>query len=512
MAPLLLGLDVGTSAVKAGVFTDSGRLLGLGRAGHAVQSPAPGWTQCKPQDWWHGVVAALHAACAAASVRPDELAAVGLGTLFPCVVPLDAAGRALHPAILYSDLRSTRQVHAVERAVGRRLYERMTGNRLVPGTCAATSLMWLRDERTDAYRRAHTLGFANTFVTARLTGRFFTDPSHAAISGLTDIRDPWRWSDDLCALLRVDVARLPPILGSGEAAGAVTRKAADATGLRPGTPVACGAGDVPAGVLGAGGHSADTLIYIAGTTDCTALPTRRPAEEPRCANSAYVPREAWLSIGTTTSSGAAAAWAAREVSGLALEEMTSLADSAAPGAGGVVFLPYLQGERTPVWDPLARGALLGLTSSTTRADIARAIFEGVAFALRQLVECADAIAPAPLRHIRAVGGPTANAFLNQLKADVLARPLGVAALQETGALGAALLGGMAAGVYGSFGEAVACAEALVDVHTFEPDPARTAAYAEVYRVYADAYAATRDLTHRLAALPHRTPSWLDRSI
>jgi len=503
MAQLLLGLDVGTSAVKAGVFQPDGRLLGLGRASHGVQTPSPGWAQCDPEHWWRGIIKALRQACAEASVRPDELAAVGVGALFPCVLLLDEDARALHPAILYSDLRSLPQVDAIAQAVGRREYQDTIGNNLVPGTCAATSMSWLRDERPDSYAKAHAIGLANTFVTARLTGRFCTDPSHVAVSGLADIRDPWRWSEALCDRLGVDTRRLPRITGAAEVGGSVTSGAAEQTGLAPGAAVVCGGGDVLTSTVGAGGLSADTVTYIAGSTDCTALPSPRPAGGLRWCNSAYVPRGTWLGIGTTTSSGAALDWCARTLLGeqgtRGVRAMTRLAASARPGAGGVLFLPYLQGERTPVWDPRARGLFVGLSSATTRADLARAVFEGTAFALRQLMECADEVSGAPVRQIRAVGGGTANALWNQVKADALGMPLNVLDFQETGVLGAALLAGVGAGVYGSFEEAVAVAQSVGGARTFAPDPSRAALYEGLFAVYADLYPATREAMHRLAA-------------
>ncbi len=503
MAELLLGIDVGTSAVKAGLFDAEGPLFGLGRTAHAVSAPRPTWAECDPELWWRGILKSLAEACRQADVGPQDVAAVGMGVLFPVVVPLDRNARALHPAILYSDQRSLNQVRAIEDAIGRKRYEGMIGNNLVPGTCAVTSMAWLRDEKPEAYSKAATLASGNTFVAARLTGEFCADPSMVGLSGLVDISDPWRWSADLCEQVGIDADRLPRIAGAAEVIGGVSQAAARETGLRPGTPVVCGAGDVIVSAVGAGALSPDTLVYIAGSTDSVAMPVRQPTSGRRWACTGYVPRDTWLGIGANTSSGVSVEWFAREVldrtGDAGLREMTQLAATSPPGSNRLLFLPYLQGERTPVWDPLARGMFVGLTSATTRADMARAVFEGTSFALRQLVDCAEDAAGQAPREIRAVGGGTNNDLWNQIKADVLQRPLQVLGFQETGALGGALLAGLGAGLYASFEEAVTVARSVGGTRTVEPDPMVAGLYDELFNLYERLYPQTQQIAHGLAA-------------
>jgi len=502
MGEVLLGLDIGTSGVKAGVAEPGGRMLGLGRAAHENDSPHESWVQCDPERWWQGAVASLRQACSQAGVPPGDVRAVGVSVLFPCVVPLDAAARPLHPALLYCDRRSGAEAEAIARLVGRAEYEALIGNTLVPGTCAATSLLWLRDHEPSAWRQAHTFGFANTAITARLTGEFCTDPTHVALSGLADIRDPWRWNEGLCERLGVDVSRLPRVAGAAEVIGTVTRDAAAETGLRPGTPVVCGCGDVPASALGAGAADPSTVIYVAGSTDCVAVPTLAPTADRRWVNSAYVPRGMWLPIGTTTSSGVSVEWFVRELLGQSgdagLLRMTELAGQAPLGSHGLLFLPYLQGERTPIWDPRARGSFFGLSAATTRADLARSVLEGTAFALRQVVESLESVVGSPVAELRAVGGGTKNALWNQIKADVLRKRLAVLEFQETSALGAALLAALGVGLHESFAGAAGAARSCNRAHAVEPDAARAAAYDELYAHFARLYPATREIAHGLS--------------
>jgi len=499
---MLLGVDIGTSAVKAGVFDLEGHLLGLGRSTCEMDAPQPGWAQCDPELWWNGLVESLAGACAAAGITPDQVNAVGVGVLFPAVMPLDREGRALAPAILYCDQRSLAQVRAIENAVPLEEYQATIGNVLMPGTCAVTSIAWLRDEKPEAYGDAATIGWANTFVVGRLTGEFFTDPSMASLSGLVDISDPWEWSGELCERLNIDRERLPRIGGSGDVVGTVNGPAAEKTGLKPGTPVVCGAGDVSIAAVGAGALSTGSVMYMAGSTDCVASPWSEPTSDRRWMNAGYVPRGMWLGVGSMTSTGVSVEWFAREVLGSAgsegMEQMTRLATSSAPGGGGLVFLPYLQGERTPIWDPMARGMFVGLTPSTTRAHLARAVFEGTAFGLRHVLESLEGIAGSAVGRIRAFGGCTRNALWNQVKADVLQKELTVLDFQETGTLGAALLAGMGAGHYKSFDEAIAVAKSVAGGHAVSPDSSHAGIYDELFDVYTQCYPATRDVVHALS--------------
>jgi xylulokinase len=501
MTRLLAGVDAGTSGVKVGLFEPDGRLVGLGRSSHQIEIPRPGWTQCDPELWWRGFLSAFRQACAEGRVGPDAIGALGLSVLYPTVVPLDAQGRALYPAVLYSDRRSLDQVREIERRIPPQEYLSLIGNPLMTGTCAVTSMAWLRDERPREYGAARALGFANTFFIARLTGEFFTDPTNAALSGLVDIRDPWRWSERLCEELDIARERLPKIAGSAQVVGTVRGAAAAETGLRMGTPVVAGSGDVVASAVGAGARLGGAVVYIAGSTDCVAAPMSRPSTDTAWFNCAYVDRGTWLAIGATTSSGVSVTWFTSEFldqgEGEGLVSMIELASSSPPGCNGLIYVPYLQGERTPVWDSLARGVFIGLTASTTRHDLARAVFEGTAFSLRQVIERVDNVVQGPVGEIRAVGGGTKNGLWNQIKADVLKKRLHVLEFQETGTLGAALLAGIGCGVYGSFEEATRVPEGLLNARVVEPDPARAALYDELFDLYSQIYPQTRDIMHGL---------------
>jgi len=505
MAGLLAGIDIGTSGVKAGVFSADGALVGLGRAPHSVKSPRPGWAETDLAEWWRGVIAALRGACEAGGVSAGDIAGAALSVLYPAIAPLDADGNALAPSILYCDGRSLAQVDAITGEFGREEYESITGNRLVPGTCAATSMRWLRDERVDVYERAAVLASANTYVVARLVGvddGFVTCPSNAALSGLAEIADPWAWSEKLCGRVGISPDKLPRIALPDEVVGHVSREAAEETGLAPDTPVVIGCGDAIAGAFGAGARAGGPAVYVAGSSDCLSVPAPSPKLGTGWVNSAWVERGVWAATGTTTSSGVSVEWFAREVLGGgegAAERMAELAAASPPGANGLLYAPYLQGERTPIWDPLARGAFVGLTSATTRADLARAVLEGTAFALRQAASRLDEVAGRHVEEIRAVGGPTQNAVWNRIKVDVLGRPLSILRFQETGVLGVALLAGIGAGVYGSINDA-ATVTASLEADTVEPDHAKAEIYDDLFALYEDIHPSAKGITHGLGRL------------
>ena len=502
----LLGIDVGTSCVKAGIFNLEGKLIGLGQSSkYNVYSPAPGWSQSDPDSWWEALIASIHDAYFKAEILSTDVIAAGLSTFYPAVMPLDRNANPTHPAILYSDQRSLKQVNAIYGKISQEEYQEITGNVLVPGNCAVTSMSWLRDEKPDIYKSAKVLGFANTFVTSKLTGGFYTDPTNAAVSGLADINRPWEWSEQLCEICSIDIERLPEIKRSDEIIGSISRAASEITGLKTGTPVICGCGDAVASPFGAGALSEGSIVYTAGTTDCVTVPLSKPTKDRRLVNTAYVHHNSWCAIGTTTSSGASIEWFKKEfyrpefthTKQNIYEYMAEIAESCKAGCNGLLYIPYLQGERTPIWDPLARGMFIGLKSSTSFGELTRSVFEGTSFSLRNVIECIEGVIPTPVKEIRAVGGCTKNGLWNQIKADVLSKPIDVLQYQETGSLGAALLAGIGTGMYKSHEEASLVARNVIDVKRVNPNPLHRDIYDDLFSIFKEVYPNIKESIHQL---------------
>ena len=504
----LLGIDLGTSGVKVGIYSGSGRLLGFGRASsYTFYSPKPGWAQSDPEKWWHAIACAIRMACLDSGVAGHDIGAVGVSVFFPTVIPMDSNGEALYPGILYNDQRSLAQVDAIEQAVSREEYQDIIGNVLVPGTCAVTSMAWLRDEEPGIYSRAAVLGFANTYVNCKLTGEMFTDPVTVSISGLVDINHPWRWSEPLCEKLSIAAERLPKVAGAADVIGTVARSAASETGLKVGTPVVCGCGDAAASAVGAGAVREGTVVDVAGTTDCVTMPLSKPTKDRRWINCAFICKGTWFGIGSATSSGISVEWferefapAGRSQAGSKKVPISQIASAGESGNSRLIYLPYLQGERTPVWDPRARGLFVGLSVSTTLSDMALAVLEGTAFAFRDIIDCLQKITKRTISEIRVVGGGTRNELWMQTKADVLGRALDLIEFQETGSLGAALLAGLGAGVYRSLDEAAGVVRETLGVRRIEPNLSKIAPYSRLFAIYKKLYPQTVEIMHSLSNL------------
>jgi xylulokinase len=411
---------------------------------------------------------------------------------------MDRSGNALMPAILYCDRRSGKEAADLLECVGgAQAFADLTGNRLAPGTCSVTSLAWVREHCPGVYAEAACFGHLSTLVLHWLTGEWVLDPSDAGLSGLVELASPLEYSGCLCEAFAVPEERLPPIRPSDSPAGRVTVEGGLWSGFEPGTPVCVGGGDAPCAMVG-GGVPADgrTLFYVAGSTDCLIQRRTRPVANPVCANLGHCVRGEWLSIGTLTSSGASADWFASSFLGgnATVADVERLAFDHRRDAQAPHFLPYLQGERTPVWDAAARGAFTGLDLHYGLGDLAFAVLEGVACGLRQAVESMLGEGTAP--QLLAVGGGTRNLRWLGLKAAVLGQPIAVMAFQECGILGAALLAGLAVGVFPGYEEALAASAGLRTCSFVEPDPVFAVSAGERYAYYQSMYPALRYLRER----------------
>ncbi len=500
MSPLLLGIDIGTSGVKLGLVDGEGKLLASATARHVFAHPQPGWAEMDAGLWLDGIAAALPEACDKAGVAPADVDAIGFSAMYPVLVPLDKELAPLHPGILYCDGRSIAQAERLSRAIPPDQFLRIAGNVITPGTCSLTSLVWLKEERPDVFESAAWFAHPPGSVVGQLTGRVVIDWGTASLSGLFDTRHGSRWSQELCDAAGAPMNKLPEIVAPHERVGELQPEAAARFGLRPGIPVAAGAGDTICSTLGLGLVEPGHACITCGTTDNMSALAAQPSFDGRFANCCHAPPGLWIFIATLSNTGAALEWFKRHFAGAlpgdgSYDALFAAAASVGPGAGGVVCLPYLQGERTPVWDPKARAVFMGMGLDTTPAHLLRSMLEGVAFALRQSVEALEEAGFSP-KEILLTGGATKSALWNQIKADVLNRPLQRVADAETTLLGAALLGGIAAGVWPGPAEAAACAAKVHTHEPVEPNPKTAETYEQLYSLYTSLYPSLRDVFHR----------------
>lgn len=462
----LVGLDVGTTGVKAIAVSPEGEVLARAEEAYALSTPRPGWAEQDPEDWWRATDRAL----ARIGVEP---AGIGLSGQMHGLVALDAAGRVLRPAILWNDQRTGAECAEIEERVGFDRLVALTGNRALAGF-TAPKLLWLRRHEPDVYGRIARVLLPKDYVRLRLTGEHATDVADASGTLLFDVAAR-RWSDEVLEALELPDSWLPPALESPAVSGTTS----------DGVPVAAGAGDQAAGALGVGVDAAGRLSVVLGTSGVVfaALPEFRADPQARVHAFCHAVPDRWHVMGVMLSAAGSLRWLREEVVGAAYDQLLAEAARWPPGAEGLLFAPYLAGERTPHADPDARGAFVGLSLRHDRGALARAVLEGVAFGLRDSLDLLVALGVQPEAGRVSGGGARSRLWLT-IVASVLGIPLERTAVEEGAAFGAALLGGVAAGTFADAAEAVAACVRVRE--TVEPHP-------DWREVYAGALARFRTL-------------------
>jgi len=472
---LLAGIDVGTTGVKAIAITPEGDVVGRAERSYPLSTPRPGWSEQDPEDWWRASEAAL-------AELGGDFAGIGLSGQMHGLVVLDAEDRVIRPAILWNDQRTAAECAEIEERIGLARLIELTGNRALPGF-TAPKLVWLRRHEPEAYAQVRHVLLPKDYVRLRLTGRHAIDATDASGTLLLDVAER-RWSDDVLEALGLPREWLPDVLESPEVSGT----AAD------GIPVAAGAGDQAAAALGAGvvdaGGPASVVLGTSGVV-FAALPAFRSDPEARVHVFCHAVPDRWHAMGVMLSAAGSLQWFRdRLAPGASFDELVAEAGVWPPGAAGLLFAPYLAGERTPHADPAARGAFVGLELRHDRGALCRAVLEGVAYGLRDSFELLRQLG-VPLTVGRVSGGGARGRLWLEIVASVLGIPLELSVVEEGSAYGAALLGGVAAGAFADVPDAVAHCVRVRD--TVEPDPAWTAAYEEGYARYRRLYLGIKEV-------------------
>jgi xylulokinase len=456
-ADFFLGLDVGTSSVKAILVSAAGEVASAASEPLTLQTPEPGWAEQDPETWWTASVAAIRALL---TKHPRaRIASIGISGQMHSSVFLDRSQTVIRPALLWCDGRTTAECREIEqRAGGEDRLREWVCNAALEGF-TLPKVLWLRNREPAAFARLATVLLAKDFVRLRLTGVLATEPSDA--SG-TLMFDPahLRWSHEMLDAVGLSPSLLPDVGASAGVLGRVTDSAAKLTGIPSGTPVVAGGADNACGAAGVGVVNPGEAVASWGTSGTVLAPTAEPRVDPRLRAHTFchVAPGLWYVMGVVLSAGGAFAWY-RDRCARELPEQTrddTLVDEARaipPGAGGVTFLPYLQGERTPHRNASLRAAFMGLSLAHSRAHMTRAVLEGVCFALRDSLEILTSLGLAP-RELLLTGGGAKNAFIRHLQADVFGLPVTTVNREEGGAYGAALLAAVGAGAFPDLGAAV----------------------------------------------------------
>jgi xylulokinase len=485
----VLGVDLGTMAAKAAVVTADGRMLGSGTVEHPTAYPRPGWAEQDPAEWWRAACGAIRTALGEAG--RSEVAAVCVSAQAPTMLPLDARDRPLRPALIWMDRRAEGECAQLRERLGEDLVRQVTGNRIDP-YYVAPKLLWLREHEPETFSHARTFVQATGYLVQRLTSELTLDREHASLLSLRDFQRE-EWSEPLCAAVGVAPDHFPRLVDGDEIVGHVTAAAANETGLAPGTPVTGGTVDGAAAALEAGAVDEGHAAEMTGTSTVLIFPSARPRSEPAFVAMRHAARGRWLLLGAMVASGGSLRWLRDLLGGGSFDALTAEAEAEPPGASGLVFLPYMMGERSPIWDSDARGVFLGLTLASGRGALVRAVLEGAAFALRHNVEVA-ASAGIDVAELRSVGGGAQSRLWSQIKADVLGVPVLLPETSIGAPFGDAALACVAAGLQTDVRGLVGTVRVR---ERFEPGERDR--YDALYAVYRGAYEALRDEFRALAA-------------
>ena len=504
----LLGIDLGTTGVKAALFAaGDGRVLSSAFIDYPLMHPQIGWAEQDPADWWQATVTAIRT-CLVGGVRqnvqPEDVRGIGLSGQMHGVVLLDDENRVLRPCIIWADQRSEAQCRWITERVGATRLLELVSNPALPGF-SAPKLLWVRDNEPEIFARARKMLLPKDYIRYRLTGKLAMEISDAAGTCLLDVKQG-RWSDEVLEALEIDPALLPPVVAADTVCGTITEEVAALTDLLPGIPVAGGGADNACAAVGNGVVRPGLALVSIGTSGVVLAYAGTPQVDmsgpiPRVHTFNHAVPQAWYLMGVTQGAGLSLHWV-RDNIGLperALESWIGLdaydllvkeAESVPAGSEGLLFLPYLQGERTPHLDPYARGGWIGLTASHDRRHLIRSVLEGVAFSLK---DCSTIIQGQglPIEQVRVTGGGAKSPLWRQIIADVLGIELVTTNATEGPAFGAALLAGVASGLYTSVEQA--CDATVRVMERTEPRPEAERIYAQAYETYKALYPALKPI-------------------
>lgn len=439
----ILAHDLGTSGTKANLFDETGALVAGHFESYPVDYPQPRWAEQNPNDWWRALCDSTRALLVQVPTAREQIAAVSLSGQMMGVVAVDSNARPLRPAIIWADQRATEQAQFIADTIGADSIYARSGHR-VSAAYTAAKMLWLKQHQPQVYSAASTFLCAKDYAVLKLTGVAATDFSDASGTNVFDLSER-AWRVDWLESLELDAARFPGIVASTTVVGEVTRAASAETGLRVGTPVVIGGGDGSCAAAGAGVIDAGECYGNIGTSAWLSFSADAPLFDPqqRTMTFHHVHPARYTPIGVMQAAGGAREWLFRQIGDVSEEEIARVP----AGSQGLVFLPYLIGERSPWWNPHARGAFIGLATSHGRAEMARAVLEGVSFNLRLILEALESQGTT-IPTIRFIGGAARSEVWTQMLADILNKPIDLLDLNtEASAWGAAVVGGIGVGLY-----------------------------------------------------------------
>ena len=494
-----LGIDTSTTSSKALLIDSRGEVIAVASTPHTLQTPKPLWSEQNPSEWWAAVSASIKSVLEKAGVGGERIAAIGLTGQMHGLVLLDEAGNVLRPAILWNDQRTQSQCDEIHQRIGKEKFIQITGNVALAGF-TAPKILWVKENEPDIFLKAKHVLLPKDYIRFKLSGEYAMDKADGAGTVLFDLklRD---WSVEVLDALGIDASWMPRTFEGTEFTGYVTQEAASITGLKAGTPIAAGGGDQAAQAVGVGAVEPGIVGLTVGTSGVIFATTPSALVEPEGRLHAFchaVPGM-WHFMGVMLSAAGSLQWYRDALApDMSFDDLVQEAESASAGCEGLLFLPYLSGERTPYPDPLARGAFVGLTLRHSRAHMTRAVLEGVAFGLKDSFTLIQNAGLGKITQVRASGGGTKGALWRQILASVLEAELVTVNTSEGAAFGAALLAGVGAGAWSDVPSA--CKATIRVTGTTLPDESQVSIYRKMVPLYRELYPALKSSFVKLGAL------------
>lgn len=498
MKQYLLGIDIGTSACKIAVFDKQGQVLSSGSADYAVYYPQIGWAEQNPEEWWEAICSAIPQVLAKGHISPEDIAGIGIDGQSWSAIAVDKEGNVLTNSPIWMDTRAKDICEEFNEKIGADRIFALAGNSLQP-SYATAKIIWYQRNLPEVYEKIYKILQSNSYIAYKLTGVFSQDVSQSYGFHCFNMQTG-AWDDDMCEELGIPREILPDIYPCHQVIGSVTEQAALESGLVAGIPVVAGGLDAACGTLGAGVlHNGETQEQ-GGQAGGMSICTDTYKADPRLILSFHVVPDCWLLQGGTTGGGGVMRWFEREFADFEREEgkrlgksslgmLNEIAEKVNAGSDGVVFLPYMSGERSPIWDSDAKGVFYGLDFSKTKGHFVRAAMEGVAFSLKHNLEVAKE-AGAEVSVLRAMGGSANSLLWTQIKSDITGKPILVPSSDTATTLGAAILAGVGVGLYESFEEAVSLT--VENKRSHEPNAECADIYQKNYEIYLELYNQLKD--------------------
>lgn len=479
----LLGIDIGTSACKVAAFDEDGKVLAQANRPYRVYYPQSGWAEQNPEEWWEAICDAVREVLSEESVNAELIKGIGVDGQSWSAIPVDENGSVLHNTPIWMDTRARYLCERVKEEIGADEIFRVAGNDFLP-SYVTPKLLWFKEERPEVFQKTSKFLQSNSYIVMKLTGEMSQEYSQCY--GLHFFHMEKRTYDSaLAEKMGLSPELMPKLYACDEIVGSVTKEAAEKTGLKAGTPVVAGGLDAACGALGAGVYRPGETQEQGGQAGGMSICTDRALSHKALILGTHVVPGLWLLQGGTVGGGGTLKWFRQELgSGLSFDELTAEAAKVSPGSDGVLFLPYMAGERSPIWNPDAKGVFYGLSFDKTRGHMIRAVLEGVAFSLEHNLRTA-AETGICVDSLNAMGGASNSVLWTQIKADVTGKTIRVPSSDTATTLGAAILAGVGCGLYGSYDEAVGRTIRITRVQ--EPNPQNKAVYDRAMERYLRLY-------------------------